>query len=342
MSVYIERKIKEDLYFAARLSHLWEVLYSRVNKHRLLIAELNVFGGPLALQCGEFFKQLSQNKVLKMLEIRKSIAEAHMQIWMIPVSQITEVDPHVGLFVSHIRSVFESDFVSLDPRLKSKKSAMDRSFTLGSIEEADNVKILQSCNGLLQCGDDFGSREFTIYELTIGCSVWMVREQDSFLVIKLFGKVVQYNLISKTLHEIYDCGSNQVDDNHDVNDDDDDDELIQQFQVLDELMEITGSIELDKRMRFWFVQEIAEEEGLLKFLRDRCDDLRRKNTKSRVLIREMEALGEHGVAVDSLESLKQTHTRETAKLVALTYAIAESLAGIHEKERHVAKLDLND
>ncbi|GJZ05972.1 hypothetical protein Tco_0539765 [Tanacetum coccineum] len=48
----------------------------------------------------------------------------------------------------------------------------------------------------------------------------------------------------------------------------------------------------------------------------------------------MEALGERGVAVDSLESLKQTHARETAKLAALTYAIAESLAGIHEKERH--------
>nr|GEZ07358.1 glycoside hydrolase, family 79 [Tanacetum cinerariifolium] len=62
----------------------------------------------------------------------------------------------------------------------------------------------------------------------------------------------------------------------------------------------------------------------------------------RVLIREMEALGERGVAVDSLESLKQTHDRETAKLVALTYAIAESLAGIHEKERHLAKFDLND
>ncbi|GJS07902.1 hypothetical protein Tco_0364698 [Tanacetum coccineum] len=70
--------------------------------------------------------------------------------------------------------------------------------------------------------------------------------------------------------------------------------------------------------RFWFVQEIAEEEGLLKFLRDRCDDLRRKNARRRVLIREMEALGERGVAVDSLESLKQTHARETAKLAALT------------------------
>ncbi|GKA40217.1 hypothetical protein Tco_0732810 [Tanacetum coccineum] len=92
----------------------------------------------------------------------------------------------------------------------------------------------------------------------------------------------------------------------------------------------------------WFVQEIFEEEGVLKFLRDRCNDLRRKNARLRVLIHEMEALGERGVAVDSLESLKQTHARETAKLAALTDAIAESLAGIHEKERHVAKMDLND
>ncbi|GKE81730.1 hypothetical protein Tco_1551730 [Tanacetum coccineum] len=66
------------------------------------------------------------------------------------------------------------------------------------------------------------------------------------------------------------------------------------FEVLDELMEITGSTELHKRMRFWFVQEIAEEEGLLKFLRDRCDDLRRKNARHRVLIHDIEALGERG------------------------------------------------
>ncbi|GKE88251.1 hypothetical protein Tco_1565726 [Tanacetum coccineum] len=114
------------------------------------------------------------------------------------------------------------------------------------------------------------------------------------------------------------------------------------FEVLDELMKITGSTNLHKRIGFWFVQEIVEEEGLLKILCDRYDDLRRKNARRRMLIREMEALGERGVAVDSLESLKQTHARETAKLATLTDAIAESLARIHEKERHMAKIDLND
>ncbi|GKB75736.1 hypothetical protein Tco_0942631 [Tanacetum coccineum] len=105
---------------------------------------------------------------------------------------------------------------------------------------------------LLVCRDDIGSSEYTIYEMMIWCSVWTIRyrvdtddfmtpfpegwliqstvwsivlgerEYDSFLVINLSGNVVQYNLISKNLHEIYDSGSNQLDDNHD----DDDDELL--------------------------------------------------------------------------------------------------------------------
>nr|GEV88767.1 hypothetical protein [Tanacetum cinerariifolium] len=114
------------------------------------------------------------------------------------------------------------------------------------------------------------------------------------------------------------------------------------FEVLDELMKITGSTKLHKRIRFWFVQEIAEEEGLLKFLHDRCDDLRRKSARRRVLICEMKDLGERGVAVDSLECLKKTHARETAKLTGLIDVMAETLAGIHEKEGHVSRMDLND
>ncbi|GJR75922.1 hypothetical protein Tco_0088287 [Tanacetum coccineum] len=53
ISIYIHKKINDDLQFEAGLSQLWEVLYSRVDGHRLLIAELNVFGGPLAMQYGD-------------------------------------------------------------------------------------------------------------------------------------------------------------------------------------------------------------------------------------------------------------------------------------------------
>ncbi|GJT38150.1 hypothetical protein Tco_0938015 [Tanacetum coccineum] len=75
-------------------------------------------------------------------------------------------------------------------------------------------------------------------------------------------------------------------------------------------MDITGCTELHKRMRFWFMQEIVKQEGFLRFIRDRCDDMRRRSARRRVLIGEMEDLGAHGVAVDSLDCLKQTQAKE--------------------------------
>ncbi|GKD82055.1 hypothetical protein Tco_1348894 [Tanacetum coccineum] len=88
--------------------------------------------------------------------------------------------------------------------------------------------------------DYIRSSKFTIYKMMKGCSVWLIkyivdtddfmtpqpegwsiryivwslvvgeREKDSFLVMNLSGKVVQYNLISKTVSEIYNMGSNEV------------------------------------------------------------------------------------------------------------------------------------
>nr|GEW06384.1 hypothetical protein [Tanacetum cinerariifolium] len=100
------------------------------------------------------------------------------------------------------------------------------------------------------------------------------------------------------------------------------------FEVLDELMEIIGSTELQKRMQFWFMQEIAEEEGFLKFLCSRCDDLRRYNASRHVLIGKMEALGVLGVTVDCLDCLKQTHARETDKFVTLTEVLVGWMLGM--------------
>ncbi|GJY43608.1 hypothetical protein Tco_0431821 [Tanacetum coccineum] len=109
---------------------------------------------------------------------------------------------------------------------------------------------------LLVCRDDIGSREFTIYGMMKGCSTWSVRylvnteeimnplieewsiwstvwsiglrerEEDAFLLINLSRKVVKYNLISKTINEIFNIGSNQMDD------DDDDVEFIRPFQLI--------------------------------------------------------------------------------------------------------------
>nr|GEX11217.1 hypothetical protein [Tanacetum cinerariifolium] len=92
--------------------------------------------------------------------------------------------------------------------------------------------------------DYIGSSEFTIYKMMKGCSVWSIkyivdtddfmtplpegvsiwyivwslvlgeREEDSFLVVNLSGKDIQHNLISNTLSEIYDMGSNEVADDY--------------------------------------------------------------------------------------------------------------------------------
>ncbi|GJX88364.1 hypothetical protein Tco_0340378 [Tanacetum coccineum] len=116
MMLYFERETMNDIEFAADLHNLWvqfidhtndrklfiselegvpsslmsyscsglchslEVRYIVASRNiKLLIAELNVFGGPLALQCAEFLKQLCQTEVVKMLEIRKTISEVHIQ-----------------------------------------------------------------------------------------------------------------------------------------------------------------------------------------------------------------------------------------------------------------------
>ncbi|GJU64271.1 zinc finger, CCHC-type containing protein [Tanacetum coccineum] len=79
-------------------------------------------------------------------------------------------------------------------------------------------KLFESRGCLVLVRRDYiGSSEFTIYEMTKGCSVCLVlgeREEDSFLVMNLSRKVVLYNLISKTLREIYDMGSNEVADDY--------------------------------------------------------------------------------------------------------------------------------
>ncbi|GJU08188.1 hypothetical protein Tco_1124618 [Tanacetum coccineum] len=129
--------------------------------------------------------------------------------------KIPILDPPAGIFANHLRYLFESDCVSLDPRLKSRKSAMDSSFTLGSNKETYHINILQSCNGLILCSDipailhlqrrlfesygclflvsrdDIDSKEFTIYEMVKGYPVW-------------------------TVSQIFDIGSNEMDDEYEL------------------------------------------------------------------------------------------------------------------------------
>ncbi|GJU52606.1 auxin efflux carrier [Tanacetum coccineum] len=109
-------------------------------------------------------------------------------------------------------------------------------FNFFSFDHFDNAIFWNDTFHWLQNED----RDFTIYEMWKVCFVWPVSyrvntvdcmipllkgwsirstvwsivlgemEEDLFLVINLSRKVMEYNLISKTLHEIYDTGSNQL------------------------------------------------------------------------------------------------------------------------------------
>ncbi|GKA54677.1 hypothetical protein Tco_0753626 [Tanacetum coccineum] len=227
MSAYIQRKINDDLQFAAGLT----------------------------MQCAEFLQQLSQTEVLKMLEIRKIITKVHIQVHkkidFLTVLSTTAAGLAGGSVATRSITIPEVIDDCMSPQ--STHSSEDET-------EPPATHGTRSPTSKSLTKDDICSSEFTIYEMMIGCSVWTVRyrvdtddfmtplpegwsirstvwsivlgerEQDSFLVINLSGKVIQYNLISKTLHEIYDCVSNQLDDNHDDDDDDEEEEeLLQQF-----------------------------------------------------------------------------------------------------------------
>ncbi|GKD01775.1 hypothetical protein Tco_1172049, partial [Tanacetum coccineum] len=57
---------------------------------------------------------------------------------------------------------------------------------------------------LLVSRDDIDSKDFTIYEMLKGSPVWTVRK----------GKLIEYNIISNTISQIFDIGSNQMDDEY--------------------------------------------------------------------------------------------------------------------------------
>nr|GEW35401.1 hypothetical protein [Tanacetum cinerariifolium] len=176
---------------------------------------------------------------------KKAIFEVNVERVISFNRQIRNIDPPAGLFVNHVTSSFHCVFVSLDTRIKSTKYTSDKSFTLGYTEAVVNVNILQSCNetdyahddsnfygcaGLRLAFDPTKSLDYKVLSKyiintddfmnplpkgwSIRSIVWSIvlgeKEEDSFIIINLSTKVVQYNLISKTLREIYDMGSNEI------------------------------------------------------------------------------------------------------------------------------------
>nr|GEV12931.1 hypothetical protein [Tanacetum cinerariifolium] len=80
-------------------------------------------------------------------------------------------------------------------------------------------KFFESCGCLLLvCKDDIGSTEFTIYEMIKGSFVWSVRGRGCFCGDKLIRRGCKIRPNIKNNIEIFDIGSNQIDDDDDADD----------------------------------------------------------------------------------------------------------------------------
>ncbi|GJS04047.1 hypothetical protein Tco_0320555 [Tanacetum coccineum] len=93
--------------------------------------------------------------------------------------KIPNLDPTAGIFANLRRRLFKCEFVSLDPRLESRKSAMDSSITLGFNEEADHVKILQSCYGLLLCSGSGSPAFYYVYNPSTNMFKRLSKQENS-------------------------------------------------------------------------------------------------------------------------------------------------------------------
>ncbi|PWA55419.1 hypothetical protein CTI12_AA370010 [Artemisia annua] len=115
-----------------------------------------------------------------------------------------------------------------------------------------------------------------------------------------------------------------------------------QFQILDQLMNLAGSSNLHDRMRVWFVQQAMEDSAFANLLFVCCQHLRRVMNKHRIMMVDMEALGDRGVAVDSLEALRKSYNRQKSMLEIMTDLLAQARSGVREEEGNAVKMNENN
>ena len=111
------------------------------------------------------------------------------------------------------------------------------------------------------------------------------------------------------------------------------------FELLENLMNISGSSELHDFMRLWFVQQSCEEDAFSKLLFDCCHHLRRVMAINHTMILNMEALGARGVALDSLDALRKTQERHRVLLEKLNNLFNQEKVDVCEEESNDKKMN---
>ncbi|GJZ33671.1 hypothetical protein Tco_0579107, partial [Tanacetum coccineum] len=103
MMLYFERETSIDFDFAADLQNLWVQFIDRTNDRKLFISELD--GLPpsvMSYNCCQFLQQVQENDFIKLLELRKMIAETYHKMAEENIPALTRFDdplvPNTNLF----------------------------------------------------------------------------------------------------------------------------------------------------------------------------------------------------------------------------------------------------
>ncbi|PWA77087.1 hypothetical protein CTI12_AA229780 [Artemisia annua] len=89
-------------------------------------------------------------------------------------------------------------------------------------------------------------------------------------------------------------------------------------------------------------EQAMEDSAFANLLFVCCQHLRRVMNKHRIMMVDMEALGDRGVAVDSLEALRKTYNRHKAMLEIMTDLLAQARSGVSEEEGNAVKMNENN
>lgn len=112
---------------------------------------------------------------------------------------------------------------------------------------------------------------------------------------------------------------------------------------IDQLKQACGSNQLQHCFKYLFVQEWKENEALIMYIGQKCDDLETKIQRRDELIEEGQSFGLfHDVASDVVKCMTETQLRDRQILAALVGVLDLAHEGRTEKERHVGLMDLKD
>ena len=111
------------------------------------------------------------------------------------------------------------------------------------------------------------------------------------------------------------------------------------FEMVQNLMIVSGSSKLHDGMHLWFVQQGDEADALSKLIFSCCHHLRRVIAKNHIKMANMEGLCDRDVAMESLVSLRNTQERHELMLKKFIVLFKQAKHGVGEEVANAIKMN---